>query len=598
MTKNDLLTYEAKLNGELKKAQKKMIFASNFRLLFALGFILCFAEYFREKGFLFLLLGLGSVLGFSYFVRVFNQAKGKVGFLETKLEVLKRYEARHNHAWQDFSDTGDWYEGKNSPLSEDLDLFGKNSLYQYLSLAHTSRGRKHLADTLLAPEFSSLKARQEAVEELSRDDDFALSFEALAYQTNDRKRKREEEAEKALIAYAKTKTKIEPLYYFLAYFLPLLTVLGIGLAFLGQVGILVPIFLILAQIGLAIYFDEPLSKERDIILSFAERVKYYEDRLKLLEEKDYTSAELCQMKADLSNVKKGIKRLKQVAELWQLRENFILYWLLCGVLAWDFNMLIRLNLWKRQYGASFELWLEWIAKVETYLSLGMLKRLYPDEALMPELLGQEVPYLEVKSGKHPLLNPKTVVANSHHQEGEMIIITGSNMSGKSTFMRMLGLNTVLAYAGGAVVANTFRVTPMKLFTSMRVKDDVSQGISTFYGEILRVKNAVSYAKQKLPMFVLVDEIFKGTNSKDRIIGAKAAITKLSKPYIMGIVTTHDFELADMVSSGEILGKNYHFEEHYQGDEICFDYTIKEGRSESTNAQHLMRIAGLLDKEEG
>lgn len=598
LTKNDLLNFESTIKETLKKAEKKVRFASNMRLLFALCFILSFAEYFKDRSIVFLSLGIVSIFAFSYFVTVFNQAMTSTRFLETKLVVLKRYEARHNHEWQAFSDTGAWYEGKNDPLSEDLDLFGKNSLYQYLSVAHTSRGRSHLANVLLYPDFEGLKERQEAVLELSEEDDFALSFEALAYQTNDRKRKREEEAEKALIEYAKSKSKVPSLYFLLVFAMPVITLGAMILAFFGQVSVLSPITLILAQIGLTVYFDEPLSKERDVILSFAERVKYYEDRLSLLEGREYHSLELKKMKSDLANVKQGIKGLKQIAEFWQWRENFILYWLLCGIFAWDFNMVIKLYTWKKNYGASFELWLDWIAKIETYLSLGMLGRLYQNEALMPEILESKVPYLEVVLGRHPLLNPQSVVANSHHQEGEMIIITGSNMSGKSTFMRMLGLNTVLAYAGGMVVSEKFVVSPMALFTSMRVRDDVSQGISTFYGEILRVKRAVSYTEKNLPMFVLVDEIFKGTNSKDRIIGAKAAITKLSKPYVMGIVTTHDFELADMVSEGKIKGKNYHFEEHYQGDEICFDYTIKEGRSQSTNAQHLMRIAGLLDKEEG
>lgn len=598
MTKNDLLVYEKAIKKALAKAKKKVRFASNMRLLFALGFIMSFAEYFRDKASLFLLLGGLSIVGFSYFVHVFNQAMKDSRFFETKLVILGRYEARHNHKWQDFSDTGEWYEGKNDPLSEDLDLFGQNSLYQYLSVAHTARGRMALAEMLLHPDFKGLKARQEAIKELSEDDDFALSFEALAYQTNDRKRKREEEAEKTLIAYAMESSKLPSFYLALVYLLPPLTLAAITLAFLGYVPVLLPVLFVLGQIGLTVYFDEPLSKERDVILTFAERVKYYEDRLTLLEGRAYQSEALKAMKQDLSNVKKGVKSLKQIAEFWQWRENFILYWLLCGIMAWDFNMAIKLHTWKKTYGSSFELWLEWLAKVESYLSLGMLGRLYPNETFMPEILDKNAPYLEVKSGKHPLLNPDTVVSNSHHQEGEMIIITGSNMSGKSTFMRMLGLNTVLAYAGGMVVGEKFVVSPMKLFTSMRVRDDVAQGISTFYGEILRVKRAVSYTNNELPMFVLVDEIFKGTNSKDRIIGAKAAITKLSKPYVMGIVTTHDFELADMVTSGEILGKNYHFEEHYQGDEICFDYTIKEGRSQSTNAQHLMRIAGLLETEEG
>ena len=170
------------------------------------------------------------------------------------------------------------------------------------------------------------------------------------------------------------------------------------------------------------------------------------------------------------------------------------------------------------------------------------------------------------------------------------------MSGKSTFMRTLALNAVLAYAGGTVMAKNFRISPMRIFTSMRVRDDVSEGISSFYGEILRIKQMVAWSEQEKPMLVLVDEIFKGTNSADRIIGAEAAIKKLSRPWMMTIVTTHDFELCALADSPEVGGKNYHFEEHYDGDTIAFDYKIRPGRCRTTNAQHLMRIAGLLDEE--
>lgn len=598
MNLEKIAQYKEDIDKKLASAKKKVRFASNMRLLFALGIIVSFAEYFRRDMIVLLGLAIVFILAFSYFVSVFTKAMETVRFLETKLVILDRYEARLSNKWQSFSDTGSWYEGVSDPLSEDLDIFGEYSLYQYLSVAHTSAGRQHFAKTLIGKSDEDLKLRQDAVKELIEDDDFALSFEAMGYQFNDRKRKREEEAEKELIAYAKDNSPVPPFFLPIALGMPLLTLGAIGLGVMGILSPLYPICLLLAQIGLTVIFDDMLAKERDIILSFVERVQGYEDRLELLRKKDYQSALLKEMKADLDNVAKGIKKLQSIAELWQWRENFLFYWIVCGIFAWDFNLLLSLRRWKKEYGTSFEAWLSWIAKVECYLSLGVLGRIYPERTTLPTIVMQETPYIKVEDGYHPLLNPQTVVSNSYEQNGEMVIITGSNMSGKSTFMRMLGLNTVLAYAGGLVAAKSFVVSPMAIFTSMRVRDDVSQGISTFYGEILRIKRAVGYASEKKPMLILVDEIFKGTNSKDRILGAKAAITKLSKPWIVGIVTTHDFELADMVSNGEIIGKNFHFEEHYVDDEIKFDYTIKTGRSQSTNAKHLMRIAGLLDSEEG
>ena len=301
------------------------------------------------------------------------------------------------------------------------------------------------------------------------------------------------------------------------------------------------------------------------------------------------------MQKQLANAGEGIRALNRIVNTWQLRENFVLYLPLVGFLAWDFNCCLALDGWRKKYGASFTLWMDWLGEVEALYSLGTLSRVRPDETTVPEIVPGG-PLLEMDDGKHPLLDPRTVVGNDYTQGGDTVIITGSNMSGKSTFMRTLALNAVLAYAGGTVMAKRFRISPMHIFTSMRVSDDVSEGISSFYGEILRIKQMVTWSEQKKPMLVLVDEIFKGTNSADRIIGAQAAIRKLSHPWMMTLVTTHDFELCALADSPEVQGKNYHFEEHYEGDAIAFDYKIRPGRCKTTNAQHLMRIAGLLDAE--
>ena len=167
------------------------------------------------------------------------------------------------------------------------------------------------------------------------------------------------------------------------------------------------------------------------------------------------------------------------------------------------------------------------------------------------------------------------------------------MSGKTTFMRTIGVNCILAYAGAPVCANKMIVSNMKIFTSMRVQDDVSKGISTFYAEVLRIKQIIEYSYKNEPMLVLIDEIFKGTNSADRIVGATEIIKALNKEHIICLVSTHDFELCSLVEKAEILGSNYHFEEFYRNNELHFDYKIKPGRCRTTNAKHILRMAGLM-----
>ena len=190
---------------------------------------------------------------------------------------------------------------------------------------------------------------------------------------------------------------------------------------------------------------------------------------------------------------------------------------------------------------------------------------------------------------HPLINEDSAIPNSFSFNG-LNIITGSNMSGKTTFMRTIGLNYILFKAGGFVCANSFEAGLYKLFTSMKVVDDVSNGISTFYGEILRIKSIIDYIPNNKKMLVLIDEIFKGTNTLDRLVGAKEVALNLMKDNILAIITTHDFELCNIEG---VL--NYHFEEHYENDKILFDYKIKKGVSQTRNAIYLLKMAGIIKK---
>ena len=148
---------------------------------------------------------------------------------------------------------------------------------------------------------------------------------------------------------------------------------------------------------------------------------------------------------------------------------------------------------------------------------------------------------------------------------------------------------MLAYAGAPVCAESFSVSKMAIFTSIRVNDDLSQGLSSFYAEILRIKSMIEYSKKNLPMLVCIDEIFKGTNEVDRLIGAKEAIKRLTNEKNITLVTTHDFELCEMSCV-----KNSHFQEYYEGDKIKFDFKLREGRTQTTNAKYLLKMAGILE----
>ena len=193
---------------------------------------------------------------------------------------------------------------------------------------------------------------------------------------------------------------------------------------------------------------------------------------------------------------------------------------------------------------------------------------------------------------HPLMKESKCVPNCFQTCNGVNIITGSNMGGKSTFLRTIGINLILMNAGGFVNADSFKSNYYKIFTSMRVSDDALRGISTFYGELLRIKDAMDYSNENKPMVVLVDEIFKGTNYNDRIYGSEEVIKKLNQKNVILFITTHDFELCD-VKVNNIY--NYHFKEYYEKDKIKFDYIIRNGKCNSTNARYLMEQIGIIKK---
>jgi DNA mismatch repair ATPase MutS len=285
----------------------------------------------------------------------------------------------------------------------------------------------------------------------------------------------------------------------------------------------------------------------------------------------------------------SIKKLEHIAEAIDVRYNIISYGLFNFLLLWDYHCVFALEAWKKQHGKLLKRWLLAIAYFEAAASLANISRLNPtwNFPVLTDRLG-----FAGKQIGHPLLDANERVGNDFTLNKGLGIITGSNMSGKTTMLRTVGINLVLAYAGAPVCAEKLDCSVMHIMTSMRISDDLGNGISTFYAELLRIKKIIQQANIKQPMIFLIDEIFRGTNSNDRITGALSVLRNLNKDWVIGLISTHDFELCGLEQEAGIEAANYHFLESYQAGEIQFDYKIRQGRCYSTNARYLMKMVGI------
>jgi DNA mismatch repair ATPase MutS len=213
----------------------------------------------------------------------------------------------------------------------------------------------------------------------------------------------------------------------------------------------------------------------------------------------------------------------------------------------------------------------------------------------PVIKAAPEPQITATDLMHPLIREGQAIGNDVSFKSGIAIITGSNMSGKTTLLRTLGVNAVLAYAGAPVAAAACTLSLMRIFTSMRVGDNIGTGESTFYAELKRIREMIEYVHRQRPMLALIDEIFKGTNSADRIVGAEATLRKLHLPWVLALVSTHDFELCELENDPVVQATNHHFSEYYVKDRIFFDYKMKSGRCQTTNARYLLRMAGILEQ---
>ncbi|UZE44570.1 MutS family DNA mismatch repair protein [Selenomonas sputigena] len=511
--------------------------------------------------------------------------------LESHIAALSNFLARFSGEWHNFPVTGAEYLRDELPQAQDLSLFGADSIYQYLCAARTKAGRDRLADALspFPADLTLARKRQKAVEELIARPRLVLDLTAAAALLPDG-----HDTKPLLAALQRNTEKPYAGTAFIAWVLPAALALAVVGASLSLIGWTMPAMLVLLQFLIAFALGRRTAAAQKPLAAMHRELRLYERLFSRLEDATFQSPHLIALQAQLKagGAARSLRRLAALADHAHTRHNLIFLLLANAFFLSDLHFAHRIAHWQEKAAAHLGDWLAVWAETEVLLSLstvGLVREVYT----FPELLEDASPRLEAKNLTHLLIPEEKAVPNDIDATASTRIITGSNMSGKTTYLRTVASACVLAYAGAPVPGERFRLSPLHIFTSIRVTDDAAHGLSTFYAEILRIKSMMAFKEKSLPMLIVIDEIFKGTNSADRLIGAREAISRLTGADFITLVSTHDFELCEIESDAAPV-TNWHFEESYEDDKLLFDYKIKEGRCTTRNAQYLLKMAGIME----
>ena len=511
--------------------------------------------------------------------------------LESHIAALSNFLARFSGEWHNFPVTGAEYLRDELPQAQDLSLFGADSIYQYLCAARTKAGRDRLADALspFPADLTLARKRQKTVEELIARPRLVLDLTAAAALLPDG-----HDTKPLLAALQRNTEKPYAGTAFIAWVLPAALALAIVGASLSLIGWTMPATLVLLQFLIAFALGRRTAAAQKPLAAMHRELRLYERLFSRLEDATFQSPHLIALQAQLKagGAARSLRRLAALADHAHTRHNLIFLLLANAFFLSDLHFAHRIAHWQEKAAAHLGDWLAVWAETEVLLSLstvGLVREVYA----FPELLEDASPRLEAKNLTHLLIPEEKAVPNDIDATAGTRIITGSNMSGKTTYLRTVASACVLAYAGAPVPGERLCLSPLHIFTSIRVTDDAAHGLSTFYAEILRIKSMMAFKEKSLPMLIVIDEIFKGTNSADRLIGAREAISRLTGADFITLVSTHDFELCEIESDAAPV-TNWHFEESYEDDKLLFDYKIKEGRCTTRNAQYLLKMAGIME----
>jgi hypothetical protein len=603
---------QAERRAWAEREQRRHIQVGNARLaLFLIAAWIAWAAFGRES-----INGLWLVAPAAAFVVLVIFHERVIRARECALRAARFYElglARLEDRWAGTSETGERFRDPAHPYAEDLDLFGKGSLFELLSTARTRGGEDTLASWLLSSaDADTVIERQASVAELRPKldlrEELALLGEGVRSQAHP----------DALIAWAETPPALTSGRERIAAMALSLLMLIFGSYWVGlqlwseALSLQVPpqpstpplpwavlralLILLLAVNGA--FFWRLRQRVLRVVGSAGEAahdLALFAKILSRLEREPFSSPHLTRLRAALES--KGatpsqrIRRLNRLMELLDSRENWLMR-IIGPPLLYGTQLAFAIEAWRAESGPDVGRWMEAVGEFEALSALACYAYEHPRDPF-PEVAGVEACF-EAEGLGHPLLPDERCVRNDLKLGGELrlLVVSGSNMSGKSTLLRSVGVAAVMAMAGGAVRAKRLRIGALSAGASIRTNDSLQDGTSRFYAEITRLRKLVDLASGPRPLLFLIDELLNGTNSHDRQIGAEAVVRGLVERGAIGLVTTHDLALTHIATALEPRGRNVHFEDHLENGRITFDYIMRDGVVRKSNALELMRSVGL------
>ncbi len=480
--------------------------------------------------------------------------------------------------------TGELFQNPKHYYSLDIDLFGRASFFQYMNRTETEEGTGALANVLLANEITSISSRQETIKELAALPKWRQLFAATARLI------KIQTPGASIIDWLNNYQSFIP--KFMQWFPMIFSGLSIGVIALFVLDY-IPEFAVLVWLFIGLGITGYFKKKTDLLSQNIDRVKdtfqQYANLLEQIENQTFHGKLLQEQKeliqAEGKKASTIFKELTKIIKDFDNRKNILSAVISNGFMLWDIKQTYKLEQWIAQYNNKIEDWLKAVSFFDAYNSLGNYAFNKP-EYIYPSINTNHTT-IDTKSLGHPLLFSDNRVDNDLKiNNQEFFIITGANMAGKSTFLRTISLHIVMANVGLPICAARSEYTPVKLITSMRTVDSLTDDSSYFFAELTRLKFIINEIKKE-PYFIILDEILKGTNSTDKAIGSKKFVEKLVASKATGIIATHDLSLCEIEKVLDEV-KNYYFDAEIIDDELHFDYTFKKGICKNMNASFLLK----------
>lgn len=492
--------------------------------------------------------------------------------------------------------TGRMYEDTDHPYATDLDIFGENSLFQHLDRTVTAPGKEKLADWLLvlSQNPATIIQRQQATRELANQPVWLHYFRALGKlhptQQLDSSFFRSWQKESLFFLHP-GKIRI------FLYTANTLTIAGWLVAITGLLPWSLAFCLSALQLIILTIYLKKINAYHVRLNTFLKTISNYLPLVKAIRQPFFHSPSMQRIQDQLfapknGNSLKAFSRLYRIQNALDQRGNILIALILNGLYLKDFHILLCLDQWKKTYAAYIDNWLEAISHTDVLISMAIYRFNHPQYT--EPLISTSV-LLDAEAIGHPLLKGKWNVTNNFKIDTlhQIYIVTGANMAGKSTFLRTIGVNLVLAQSGNVVLSSRFTFQPMALFTSMRTIDNLAKNTSYFHAELLRLKQLISLAEQEERLFIILDEMLKGTNSVDKLNGSLAFLRKLLHYPVSGLVATHDLALGELSTMVPSHFFNVCFEITHSGTDILYDYKLHQGVSNTMNASILLKQMGLI-----